>query len=277
MSAAIERGDLRISLVQGNTRWHDPAGNRDYYGALLAPLAGQTDLVILPETFTSGFSNEAIDKAEGMDGPTVAWIREQAARLGAAVTGSVQLRAGQGVFNRLLWATPDGELQHYDKRHLFRYGNEHLRYAAGSERLSVDWKGWRINPQVCYDLRFPVFCRNRFDVERPGELDFDLQIFVANWPSARAYPWRTLLRARAIENLCYVAAVNRIGVDGNDLHYAGDSAVIDFLGQPQVEVREVEQVVTSTISAAALAAHRARFPAMLDADAFTLDGPVDAG
>jgi len=277
MSAAIERGDLRISLVQGNTRWHDPADNRDYYGALLAPLAGQTDLVILPETFTSGFSNEAIDKAEGMDGPTVAWIREQAARLGGAVTGSVQLRAGQGVFNRLLWATPDGELQHYDKRHLFRYGNEHLRYAAGSERLSVDWKGWRINPQVCYDLRFPVFCRNRFDVERPGELDFDLQIFVANWPSARAYPWRTLLRARAIENLCYVAAVNRIGVDGNDLHYAGDSAVIDFLGQPQVEVREVEQVVTSTISAAALAAHRARFPAMLDADAFTLDGSVDAG
>ncbi|WP_137189916.1 amidohydrolase [Stenotrophomonas rhizophila] len=269
--------DLRISLVQGDTRWHDPAGNRAHYGALLAPLAGQTDLVILPETFTSGFSNDAIDKAEGMDGPTVAWIREQAVRLGAAVTGSVQLRVGQGVYNRLLWATPDGELQHYDKRHLFRYGNEHLRYAAGNERLSVEWKGWRINPQVCYDLRFPVFCRNRFDVERPGELDFDLQIFVANWPSARAYPWRTLLRARAIENLCFVAAVNRVGVDGNDLHYAGDSAVIDFLGQPQVEVREVEQVVTTTISAAALAAHRARFPAMLDADAFTLDGPVDAG
>ncbi|MNK24708.1 (R)-stereoselective amidase [compost metagenome] len=277
MGAPIERGDLRVSLVQGDTRWHDPAGNRDHYAALLAPLAGQTDLVILPETFTSGFSNEAIDKAEGMDGPTVAWIRAQAARLGAAVTGSVQLRVGQGVYNRLLWATPDGELQHYDKRHLFRYGNEHLRYAAGNARLSVEWKGWRINPQVCYDLRFPVFCRNRFDVERPGELDFDLQIFVANWPSARAYPWRTLLRARAIENLCYVAAVNRVGVDGNDLHYAGDSAVIDFLGQPQVEVREVEQVVTSTLSAAALAAHRARFPAMLDADAFTLDGPVDAG
>ncbi len=277
MGAPVERGDLRISLVQGDTRWHDPAGNRAYYGALLAPLAGKTDLVILPETFTSGFSNDAIDKAEGMDGPTVAWIREQAVLLGAAVTGSVQLRVGQGVYNRLLWATPDGELQHYDKRHLFRYGNEHLRYAAGNERLSVEWKGWRINPQVCYDLRFPVFCRNRFDVERPGDLDFDLQIFVANWPSARAYPWRTLLRARAIENLCFVAAVNRVGVDGNDLHYAGDSAVIDFLGQPQVEVREVEQVVTTTISAAALAAHRARFPAMLDADAFTLDGPVDAG
>jgi len=135
----------------------------------------------------------------------------------------------------------------------------------------VEWKGWRINPQVCYDLRFPVFCRNRHDVERPGEMDFDLQIFVANWPSARAYAWKTLLRARAIENLCFVAAVNRVGVDGNDLHYAGDSAVIDMLGQPQVEIREREQVVTTTISAEALKAHRARFPAMLDADAFVID------
>ncbi|WP_044102224.1 nitrilase-related carbon-nitrogen hydrolase, partial [Xanthomonas citri] len=142
--------------------------------------------------------------------------------------------------------------------------------AAGRERLTVEWKGWRINPQVCYDLRFPVFCRNRFDVERPGQLDFDLQVFVANWPSARAYAWKTLLRARAIENLCFVAAVNRIGIDGNQLHYAGDSAVIDFLGQPQVEIREREQVVTTTISATALAEHRARFPAMLDADRFEI-------
>ncbi len=266
--------DLRISLVQGDTRWHDPAGNRTYYGELLAPLAGRTDLVVLPETFTSGFSNEAIAQAEDMHGPTVAWMRQQAAQLDAAVTGSVQLREGDAVYNRLLFATPDGEVQQYDKRHLFRYGGEHERYAAGRERLSVQWKGWRINPQVCYDLRFPVFCRNRYDVERAGQLDFDLQLFVANWPSARAYAWKTLLRARAIENLCFVAAVNRVGVDGNDLHYAGDSAVIDFLGQAQVEVREVEQVVTTTLSAGTLAAHRARFPAMLDADAFVLEQPT---
>ena len=149
MDQTTPRGDLRISLVQGSTRWHDPAGNREYYAALMAPLAGQTDLVILPETFTSGFSNDAIDKAEGMDGPTVAWIREQAVRLGAAVTGSVQLRVGQGVYNRLLWATPDGELQHYDKRNLFRYGNEHLRYAAGSERLSVEWICWSATNCAC--------------------------------------------------------------------------------------------------------------------------------
>ncbi len=262
--------DLRISLVQGATRWHDPAGNRDYYGDLIKPLANLTDLVILPETFTSGFSNDAIDKAEGMDGPTVSWIREQAAALDAAVTGSVQLRTAKGVFNRLLWATPDGELQYYDKRHLFRFAGEHKRYAAGDKRLTVEWKGWRINPLVCYDLRFPVYSRNRYNVEREGQLDFDLQIFVANWPSARAYPWKTLLRARAMENLCYVAAVNRVGADGNGLEYSGDSAVIDFLGQPLVEITDDETIGTATISAAELKAHRERFPAMLDGDTFSI-------
>lgn len=263
--------DLRISLVQGATRWHDPAGNREYYGDLIKPLAGNTDLVILPETFTSGFSNDAVEKAEGMDGPTVAWIREQAGLLGAAVTGSVQLQTADGVFNRLLWATPDGGLQYYDKRHLFRYAGEHKRYAAGKDRLTVEWKGWRINPLVCYDLRFPVYSRNRYDVERAGQLDFDLQLFVANWPSARAYAWKTLLRARAIENLCYVAAVNRVGTDGNRLEYSGDSAVIDFMGQPMVETTGEEGVVSTVISAPALAAHRERFPAMLDGDRFTIE------
>ena len=263
--------DLRISLVQGDTRWHDPAGNRAHYAALLAPLAGTTDLVILPETFTSGFSNDAIDKAEGMDGPTVAWLREQANALAAVVTGSVQLRVGNEVFNRLLWATPAGELKHYDKRHLFRYAGEHKRYAAGRDRLAVELKGWRINPLVCYDLRFPVFARNRYDVEREKQLDFDLQLYVANWPSARAYPWKTLLRARAIENLCYVVGVNRVGTDGNGLHYSGDSAVIDFLGQPASECADQEVVVTTTLQAAELAAHRERFPAMLDADAFSIE------
>lgn len=262
--------NLRISLVQGATRWHDPAGNRAYYGDLIASLHGITDLVLLPETFTSGFSNEAIAQAETMDGPTVEWLREQSRKLGAVVTGSVQLRTDGGVFNRLLWATPDGELRHYNKRHLFRYAKEHERYAGGNERLTVEWKGWRICPLVCYDLRFPVFSRNRYDVERKDQLDFDLLLYVANWPSARAYPWKTLLRARAIENLCYVAGLNRVGDDGNGLHYAGDSAVIDFLGHPVSECTDEEVVVTTTLQAAELAAHRERFPAMLDADAFSL-------
>ncbi len=262
--------DLRITLVQGDTRWHDPAANRDHYGELIAGLRGQTDLVLLPETFTSGFSNDAIAQAETMEGPTVAWLREQARALGAAVCGSVQLRDGDAVFNRLLFATPDGALHHYDKRHLFRYGREHERYAAGRERLTVDWRGWRICPLVCYDLRFPVFSRNRYDVERAGALDYDLLLYVANWPSARAYPWKTLLRARAIENLCYVAGLNRVGTDGNGLHYSGDSAVIDFLGHPVSECGEEVLVATTTLQAAELAAHRERFPAMLDGDRFEL-------
>lgn len=262
--------DLRITLVQGATRWHDPVGNRDYYGDLISGLHGTTDLVLLPETFTSGFSNDAIAQAETMAGPTVAWVREQARALDAAVCGSVQLREGDAVYNRLLFATPDGELLTYDKRHLFRFANEHKRYAAGRDRRSVDWRGWRICPQVCYDLRFPVFSRNRYDVERPGQLDYDLLLYVANWPAARAYPWKTLLRARAIENLSYVAGLNRVGTDGNDLSYAGDSAVIDFLGQPVSECGDEEVVVTTTLQAKELSAHRERFPAMLDGDAFEL-------
>ena len=268
--------NLRVSLVQGATRWHDPEANRAYYGDLVAPLHGTTDLVLLPETFTSGFSNDAIDRAEAMDGPTVAWIREQAVALDAAVCGSVQLRAtgdgGEGVYNRLLFATPDGRLRHYDKRHLFRYANEHERYAAGRERLVVDWRGWRICPQVCYDLRFPVFSRNRYDVERPGALDYDLLLYVANWPAARADAWKTLLRARAMENLCFVAGLNRVGTDGNGIDYDGDSVVLDFLGRPISECGDMEVVSTATLVGDELLAHRARFPAMLDADAFDLAG-----
>jgi len=263
---ALSKDVLNISLMQGATRWHDPAGNRDYYGALMAPLKG-SDLILLPETFTSGFSNEAIRNAETMDGPTVAWLRGQARVLDAAVCGSVQLRVEGKVFNRLLFATPDGAVKHYDKRHLFRYAGEHERYAAGAERLIVDWRGWRICPLVCYDLRFPVYSRN---AHRGGRFDYDLLLFVANWPTARREPWRTLLRARAIENLSYCAGLNRVGADGNGLNYSGDSAVVDFLGQPLVELGAQEQIVTVALDAAALAAHRERFPAWMDADEFRL-------
>ena len=262
--------DLRISLVQGATRWLDPAGNRAYYAGLVARLRGATDLVLLPETFTSGFSNEAIHNAETMQGPTVDWLREQARTLDAAITGSVQLRDGDGVYNRLFFATPDGRIVHYDKRHLFRYAKEHERYAAGRERITVEWKGWRICPLVCYDLRFPVYSRNRFDVERAGALDYDLLLYVANWPAARAQAWKTLLPARAIENLCYVAGLNRVGVDGNGLAYSGDSAVLDFMGTPLLSMADEEGVETTTLRLDALLGHRERFPAMLDSDTFTL-------
>ncbi|MDO5504683.1 MAG: amidohydrolase [Pseudoxanthomonas suwonensis] len=264
--------DLRIALVQGATRWHDPEGNRDYYGALLAPLRQCHDLVLLPETFTSGFSNDAIDNAEGMDGPTVAWMREHAEALDAALCGSVQLRVDDKVFNRLLFVTPDGRLTHYDKRHLFRFAGEHQRYVPGHERVSVDWRGWRMCLQVCYDLRFPVFSRNRHDVERAQALDYDLLVNVANWPAARNHAWSTLLRARAIENLCFVAGLNRVGQDGNGLEYDGASAIIDPLGMPLAENRGEETVLEAVLSAQQLAEHRERFPAMLDADRFQLQG-----
>lgn len=257
---------LKVSLVQGATRWHDPAGNRAYYGDLIAPLAG-SDLILLPETYTSGFSNEAIHNAETMDGPAVAWLSEQARKLDAAICGSVQLRVDENVYNRLLFATPDGNIRHYDKRHLFRYADEHKRYAAGSERLIVEWRGWKICPLVCYDLRFPVYSRNR---HAETGFDYDLVLYVANWPGARRYAWQALLRARAIENLSYCAGLNRVGRDGNGLDYAGDSAVLDYLGQPLVELGAQEQTVTVALDAGALAAHRERFPAWMDADAFTL-------
>ncbi|HEX7339047.1 MAG TPA: amidohydrolase [Rhodanobacteraceae bacterium] len=267
--------NLRVSLVQGATRWHDPAGNRAYYGSLIEPLAGQTDLVVLPETFTSGFSNEAIAQAEGMDGPTVAWLREMAKKLDAAVVGSVQLRdtgaSGEGVYNRLLFATPDGELYRYDKRHLFRYADEHKRYAAGGKRVVVMWRGWRIAATVCYDLRFPVWLRNHADDGAELGMEYDLLLCVANWPTPRRFAWRTLLRARAIENLACVVGVNRVGVDGNDNPYAGDSAALGPLGETLVDLGAQEQVVTVTLDARALQAHREHFPAWMDADAFTLE------
>lgn len=188
--------DLNVTLVQHDILWRDPQGNRDALAKILAPLSGKADLVVLPETFSSGFCKEAAVEAETMDGPTVAWIKHQAKTLQAAVTGSVQIRDGKGVYNRLLWADPGGSLQHYDKRHLFRMAKEHETYAPGNRRLTVELKGWRVCPLVCYDLRFPVFARNRFGVEAPGRFDYDLLIFVANWPAARRYAWQTLLRAR---------------------------------------------------------------------------------
>jgi predicted amidohydrolase len=260
---------LRISLVQGATRWHDASANRDYYGALVRSLKGQSDLVVLPETFLSGFTNDTLANAEVMDGAGLRWLRDLAREVGATITGSLVVREGDRCVNRLVWIRPDGTQAQYDKRHLFRMAKEHERYAGGNERLIVELNGWRICPQVCYDLRFPVWLRNRYD-RVANRFDYDLLLFVANWPSARRHAWRTLLRARAIENLCYCAGVNRIGVDGNELHYAGDSAVLDFLGQPLVELGFQEQTVTLTLDPIALAAHRERFPAWMDADEFAI-------
>ncbi|MCU0754429.1 MAG: amidohydrolase [Xanthomonadales bacterium] len=258
--------DLSVTLIQDATRWHDPAGNMALYGERIAA-APRSDLIVLPETLLSGFSNEAVREAEGMDGVGVAWMRAQAVASGAVVTGSLVIRDASGVYNRMIWAEPNGRVSHYDKRHLFRMAGEHTRYAAGRDRLIVELAGWRICPVVCYDLRFPVFLRNRHDGER---FDYDLMVVVANWPSPRRHAWRTLLRARAIENLAYVVGVNRVGTDGNQLTYAGDSAALDPTGEALADLGPQPQSVTVTLSAEVLRTHRERFPAQLDADQFTL-------
>lgn len=261
---------LKVSLIQGATRWHDAPANREYYGGLVRSVAGQSDLIVLPETFLSGFSNDTQLSAEDMDGEGVAWMRELAGEVNAVITGSMAIREGDKVYNRLIWARPDGSYAQYDKRHLFRMAGEHTRYGGGVDRVIVELKGWRIMPQVCYDLRFPVWLRNRGVEAAAGGMEYDLALFVANWPAPRRQPWRILLRARAIENLAYVIGVNRVGVDGNDLSYAGDSAVIDPIGEPLVELGAQEQVVTASLDPVPLVEHRKRFPAWMDADDFTL-------
>jgi predicted amidohydrolase len=261
---------LTVALVQGATRWHDAPANRAYYGELVRRAAPGSDLVVLPETFLSGFSNDTRASAETMEGEGVAWLRALAVEVGATLAGSLAIREGDTVYNRLLWVRPDGSYEQYDKRHLFRMAGEHTRYGGGRERLVVELKGWRILPQVCYDLRFPVWLRNRRLEGAEGGMDYDLALFVANWPAPRRGPWRTLLRARAIENLAYVVGVNRVGVDGNDLPYAGDSAAIDPVGEALVELGAQEQVATVRLDPAALLAHRERFPAWMDADDFAL-------
>jgi predicted amidohydrolase len=267
---ALGAGDLRVTLVQADTVWHDPAANRARIAEWLVAQATPTDLIVLPETFTTGFSNEAVARAESMDGESVAWMRALARTHDAAVTGSVQLRERDMVYNRLLCATPDGGLRHYDKRHLFRMAREQEWYAAGRDRVIVEFRGWRICPLVCYDLRFPVFSRNRAVADRAGALEYDLLLYVANWPAARHDAWRTLLRARAMENSCYVVGVNRAGTDGNGHPYLGGSIATDAVGTTVVECEAAPQVAHAVLSAERLREHRRRFPAHLDADTFTI-------
>ena len=256
---------LRVTLVQQPLVWHDPAANRTRFEALLMPLAGRADLIVLPETFTSGFSMEVERSAEPAAAETCEWLAQLAARLDSAVTGSVITSEAGRYYNRLLWAAPGAEVRHYDKRHLFRMGREHLHFTPGRETWSVAWRGFRVCPLVCYDLRFPVFSRRR------AELDYDLLLYVANWPAARAEAWRALLRARAIENQAYVIGVNRVGEDGRGIPYAGDSAAIDFLGRTLAEAGNTPAILSVELAAEPLAAFRDSFPAHLDADRFTLE------
>lgn len=262
MTTALE--SLRLTLVQSDLAWQDAAKNRNLLEAMLAPLGGTTDLVLLPEMFTSAFVVGSGAVAEAYPGPTLTWMRRMARELDAALCGSVAVREEGRQLNRLLFVTPEGACWHYDKRHLFRMLGEHERYAAGNDKLLLTWRGWRLFPIVCYDLRFPVWCRNTSDEA------YDLMLCVANWPAPRSEHWSALLKARAIENLAFVAGVNRVGRDGNGLDYAGQSAVYGPQGETLVHAGDAATLVTTTLERSSLKDWRERFPAWMDADRFQL-------
>ena len=254
--------DLRVSLIQRELAWEDAAANRNAFEQDLAQLAGTTDLVLLPEMFSTGFSmrSEIIAEAEAED--TLPWMVEQASRHGFAITGSLAVRSGDGIYNRLLFVTPDGTISHYDKRHLFRMSGEDQHYAEGNKKLIVNWRDWRICPLICYDLRFPVWSRNT------GE--YDLLIFVANWPAKRRFHWRQLLIARAIENQSYCVGLNRVGSDGNGIEYSGDSLVLAADGELLLDCEAADAVFTTSLDAHAMHEYRRKFPYHKDADNFEL-------
>ncbi len=257
--------DLTVTLVQTYLFWEDPEANRAMLEEKIAGIGQPTDLIVLPEMFTSGFTMNPNRVAEPMGLTTFRWLKQQAARTGAVVTGSYVVQEEGKFYNRLVWMRPDGQARFYDKRHLFRMAGEHEHYAAGTQRLVVEWKGWRICPLICYDLRFPVWSRNT-------PLDFDLLLYVANWPAARSHAWNALLQARAIENLCYVAGVNRVGEDGTGKAHAGESALVDFKGERLAYQQDLEVIHTNPLKKEELSTFRKNFPTDLDADEFTLNG-----
>ena len=227
----------------------------------------KTEIIILPEMFTTGFSMNPELFAEKMDGEAVQWMKKMAANKKVILTGSLMIEESGKYFNRLIWMLPNGEYGIYDKRHLFAFANEHDHYTAGNKKLIASVKGWKINLQVCYDLRFPVWAR-----QSPGKSEnkYDLLINVANWPEKRSIAWTTLLRARAIENQCFVAGVNRIGEDGKNIYYNGESSIIDPLGEIIYQKKEQEDIFTYTLSKEKVTETRNTFPFWQDADDFTI-------
>ena len=258
--------DLNITMLQMDLQWEHPNGNRNLAERLLKEHRDEeelsSDLIILPEMFNTGFTMDATANAESMDGETIDWMKQLAEREQSAVCGSLIVQEDGKNFNRLVWVLADGTLGYYDKRHLFRMGGEDQGYSAGTERKTFNIGEWRIFPLVCYDLRFPVWSR--------GLNEFDLMLYVANWPATRQSSWDILLPARAVENQCYVAGVNRIGVDGNEVIYSGGTMALDFLGRTVKCSGISEGAVTSRLKGNTLKRYRDKFPAWQDGDEFEI-------
>jgi omega-amidase len=253
---------LNVTIVQADLHWHEPAMNRDYFSGVIDAIEGLTDLVVLPEMFSTGFTMDAQIQAEQMNGPSVKWMRNVATNRNIHLCGSLIIEDNGHFFNRFIMMRPDGSHESYDKRHLFRYAKEHKHYSSGARIVTFEINGFRICPMICYDLRFPVWSRNR---DR-----YDLLLYVANWPGPRHFAWKTLIRARAIENLAYVAAVNRIGTDGNGNLYKGGSAIIDYLGKDVQNLGREEGVASTRLDLGALRSYRKKFAFQDDADDFLI-------
>jgi len=260
--------DLRITLVQPNPQWLKVDENLENYTSLLDVSELATDIIILPEMFTTGFTMESSKVAEPMHGRTHSWMQEQAQKHNSVICGSIIIEEQGEYYNRFLWVEPEGATIIYDKRHLFRMANENDFYSAGKQLVDISYKGWRIRPQVCYDIRFPVWARNSVT---DGEFDYDILLYVANWPQARILAWDTLLLARAMENSSFSIGVNRVGEDENGIIYNGHSAVYDSRGINYCFLEDTEQVFTIKLEKSLLEKYRKQFPAILDADDFNLN------
>ncbi|MFL5730904.1 MAG: amidohydrolase [Cytophagaceae bacterium] len=255
--------DLKVSLIQSALHWESPDANLAMFEEKIWSIREKTDLIVLPEMFTTGFTMNAAAVSEPMNYKACKWIKQQAEQTKAVVTGSVIIKEEGKFFNRLLWAEPDGSLFYYDKRHLFRMAEEHQTYSAGDRKLIREVKGWKIFPLICYDLRFPVWSRNVSNA-------YDLILYVANWPQARSSAWKALLKARAIENLSYCIGVNRIKEDGKGIYYSGDSMIINYKGEELFNAADQEAVHTMSLNYEELKAFREKFPADMDADKFEI-------
>lgn len=254
--------DLQIAIIQTDLVWENAKENKEKLDVMLHEIEN-VDLIILPEMFTTGFSMTPKPFAENMNGKTVSWMQQKARQFDAAVVGSIIIKEDNKHYNRMLFVHPDGTIEQYDKRHTFTLAGEHKEYSSGKAKNIITYKDWKICPLICYDLRFPVWSRN---VE-----EYDLLIYAANWPKPRINVWKTLLKARAIENISYCIGVNRVGVDANGYEYNGNSIAIDFLGNEITEVAEnTEKIIYTTLSKNELINTRAKLPFLEDKDTFTI-------
>lgn len=263
--------NLRVTLLQSDLVWEDKDRNLSEFSRKIDAVSEPTDVVVLPEMFNTGFSMNTKLLSEKMDGKTISWMKQKASKKSVAICGSLIVEEGGKYFNRFVWAFPDGNIEIYDKRHLFRMAGENEYFTSGSERKIILYKDWRICPMVCYDLRFPVWSRNINRENRSNEPIYDLLIYVANWPEARRYPWQILLKARAIENQCYVLGVNRVGKDGKQISYSGDSVVINPKGEELTGLSEYsEETTTVSLNAPELNEFREKFKVWMDGDEFKI-------